>query len=507
METQNYFSAAEEQFREMKEFLQSFASHRLDLSGLEDRLSTDGRELLRHLLLAHLAERGVGDIGESVLGADGILRTHKRLRIRTITTLFGPIPIQRLAYSMPHASSVFPLDAMLNLPLIKISYTLQKHFVLEVIKSSFNEALDTVARWTGVTMTKKHALEIVRDAALDFAQFYTRRCRQESPEAQALPLLILTADGKGILVRTQDLRPATRKRAAQQKLPHKGGVATTIRRHARRMATVASVYEVDRFVRTPEDIVENFFPTRERPSHSRPVPKAKRLWASLKQAPETVIRELFDDALRRDPDLKKDWVVVVDGDPHQIARFRRLAKTYQVPLTIICDIVHVLGYVWKAAAVLQEGEQVAPWVRERLYRIVLGKSSSVAAGMRRSATCRKLTTTVREPLDACARYLVNHTPYLAYHESLERGYPIASGVIEGACRYLVKDRMELTGARWSLEGAEAVLKLRAVKVSGDFSTYWTFYEQQQYERIHKHLYQNPSVLTHGGIGTKTGNVS
>jgi hypothetical protein len=121
METQNYFSAAEEKFGTMKEFLQSAASQQLDLSGLEERLSTDGRELLRHLLLAHLAERGVGNIGDSMLGSDGILRTHKRLSTRTINTLFGPIPIQRLAYSMPHVSSVCPLDAMLNHPPIKIS--------------------------------------------------------------------------------------------------------------------------------------------------------------------------------------------------------------------------------------------------------------------------------------------------------------------------------------------------------------------------------------------------
>jgi len=110
-----------------------------------------------------------------------------------------------------------------------------------------------------------------------------------------------------------------------------------------------------------------------------------------------------------------------------------------------------------------------------------------------------MTKTVREPVDACARYVLNHAPYLAYHEYLKQGYPIATGVIEGACRYLVKDRMELTGARWSLVGAEAVLKLRAVKVSGDFSTYWTFYEQQQFERVHKPLYQNSSVLTFGSI--------
>ncbi len=173
------------------------------------------------------------------------------------------------------------------------------------------------------------------------------------------------------------------------------------------MATVASAYEVARFARTPEDIVETFFPTHDRPSCHRPVPKAKRLWASLTQSPDAVIRELFEDASRRDPEQKKDWVVLVDGDPHQIARFRRLAKTYHVHLTIICDIMYMLGYLWKAAAVLKENEQVAVWVRDRLHRILLGKSSSVAAGMRRSATCRQLTTTVREPVDACARYLLN----------------------------------------------------------------------------------------------------
>jgi len=116
METQQYFHAAEEQFPEMKGFLQSSLSRRRDLSGLEDRLSSDGRELLRQLLLAHIAERQGGDIGPCVVGADGIARTHKRPRTRSIVTLFGAIPIQRIAYAMPHVSSLFPLDAMLNLP-------------------------------------------------------------------------------------------------------------------------------------------------------------------------------------------------------------------------------------------------------------------------------------------------------------------------------------------------------------------------------------------------------
>ena len=135
---------------------------------------------------------------------------------------------------------------------------------------------------------------------------------------------------------------------------------------------------------------------------------------------------------------------------------------------------------------------------EPLLRVLLGHSVVVASTIRAAATRRKLTATARKPVDTCARYLQNHAPYLAYHRYLKAGYPVATGVIEGGCRYLVKDRLALTGARWSLDGAEAVLKLRAVKVSGDFSAYWTFYEHQQYARIHEGLYQNPAVLTDRG---------
>ena len=161
-------------------------------------------------------------------------------------------------------------------------------------------------------------------------------------------------------------------------------------------------------------------------------------------------------------------------------------------MTIICDIIHVLEYLWKAGKVLNDEKNLNGWVSGKLSQILKGKSSFVASGLRRSATCRQLKN--REPIDSCAQYLLNHSNYLNYNEYLEKGYPIATGVIEGACRYLVKDRMDITGARWSLIGAEAVLKLISVKISDDFSDYWTFYEQQQYIRNHRMLYQNPSVL-------------
>jgi hypothetical protein len=117
----------------------------------------------------------------------------------------------------------------------------------------------------------------------------------------------------------------------------------------------------------------------------------------------------------------------------------------------------------------------------------------VAGGLRRSATRRGLSQAQRAPLDRCANYLLKYRDYLRYDEYLKAGLPIATGVIEGACRHLVKDRMELTGARWRLNGAEAVLRLRSLRSSGDFEEYWAFHLQQEYQRQHAKHYAEGKV--------------
>ncbi len=122
-----------------------------------------------------------------------------------------------------------------------------------------------------------------------------------------------------------------------------------------------------------------------------------------------------------------------------------------------------------------------------------GKAGTVAAAMRRAATVAGASSGERKPVDTCADYLVKYAPYLHYDRYLAAGYPIATGVIEGACRYLVRDRMELTGARWRLVGAEAVLKLRALRASGDFDAYWQFHEAREYQRNHVERYADGAV--------------
>jgi hypothetical protein len=258
------------------------------------------------------------------------------------------------------------------------------------------------------------------------------------------------------------------------------------------MATVAAIYTVEPFVRTPEEILPES--PRQQTGPARPRPEHKRVWASLAQSPEEVIGEMFDEAARRDPKGHKRWVALVDGNLPQIAHLEQLAEKRGVPLILVVDFIHVSQYVWKAAGALfpnQELEQDR-WTREHLLEILRGKASRVAAGMRRSATLREMGAE-RKPVDECADYLLHYSPYLHYDKALAEGVPIATGVIEGACRHLVEDRMNLTGARWSLTGAEAVLRLRALRSSNDFDAYWKFHEQQEYERHHASRYADHRV--------------
>ena len=291
----------------------------------------------------------------------------------------------------------------------------------------------------------------------------------------------------------QDLRPAMRT-ASKRKAGNKMGTRLSKgeKRNRKRMATVAAVYAVAPLVRTPQQMLAVLARDEEADSNAppRPRPQRKRVWASLEQEPRQVLQEAFREALERDPQRKRRWAAVVDGNETQLHILAQLAERHEVKLTIVLDIFHVLEYLWKAGhALAAEGsEALEQWVLQRLGRVLEGRAAQVAAGMRRSATKRRLTAGQREPVDKCANYLLKHQSYLAYDQYLGAGLPIGSGVIEGACRHLVKDRLGITGARWRLRGAEAVLRLRALRSSGDFDEYWTFHEAQELDRTHRQRY-------------------
>ena len=161
-------------------------------------------------------------------------------------------------------------------------------------------------------------------------------------------------------------------------------------------------------------------------------------------------------------------------------------------VTIVVDLIHVLEYVWDSAwCFFKEGDPAAErWVHEKTLAILEGKAGIVAAAIRRKATKLGLSEENRAKADRTADYLLNKAPYLDYPTALQSGWPIATGVIEGACRHLVKDRMDITGARWGLAGAEAILKLRALITNGDFDQYWQYHLAHERHRNHVLRYAN-----------------
>ena len=197
-----------------------------------------------------------------------------------------------------------------------------------------------------------------------------------------------------------------------------------------------------------------------------------------------MITEAFEEALQRDPEQKRQWVVVIDGQPTQRKMIEKVAKELDVTVTIVMEFIHVLEYLWKAAwCFFDKGDNaVEAWVAKYAVKILKGGCRQVAKRLRQSATKRKLMK--RDAVDSCAKYLVKNKDRLRYDEALAAGFPIASGIIEGACRHLINDRLDITGARWGLDGAEALLKVRSLKSSGDFDGYRQFHKQQSKQRCY-----------------------
>lgn len=485
---ERFYEESREKFEEIVGSLDSDEARSMTHSDLERELEKKSRELMRKLLQEHLESRGPGECAQPVRGSNGVERHRVRLHERKLETIFGTVSVERAGYGQEGNQSLHPLDAELNLPDKKYSLELCRRVAEEAAKSSFDETFESINKYTGARVAKRQIEEIVMRSAQDFDAFYKMRQEDACADKGIGSILVMSVDGKGVVMRMQDLREQTRKAAMKRKHKMSARLSKGEKKNAKRMATVAAIYTIEPFVRRPEDLVpqDNAVPIEQ----PRPRPEHKRVWASLQKPPEKVIEKAFEEADCRDPAHKKHWVALVDGNKHQIRILRRMAKDKGYDLTIIVDIIHVIEYLWDAGRAFypKASQELERWVRVRLLEILRGKAGYVAGGMRRSATRRRLGSADRKPVDTCANYLLTYAPYLKYNQYLAQGFPIATGVIEGACRHLVKDRMEVTGARWSLNGAEAVLRLRALRSSHDFDEYWTFYETQEYKRNYRSHY-------------------
>lgn len=483
------FDDAEKLFDEIKTKLQDEATMLKNMHFVEDDLINQGRELSRRLLQGYLRNCGNGDIGKELMTSENVRLTHKRSISRTIHSFFGSVILNRIGYSNRGKEIIYPLDAFLNLPSTSFSYALQKFLVKEVAKGSIDDALQLVYEVTGVKISKGKAIQLIEASSCDFDDFYEEKSRIIF-DVSPIPLLVLTTDAKGIVMRPEGLRETTKKRRVKTEHKHKTRLSKGEKRNSKRMAQVASIYYIDRFRRNPKEVFDEC--CRRKVNVLRPKPVAKRLWASVEKDAVDVIDTLVQEAKRRDCDQKKEWVVLVDGQDYQIDQMKASLKRHQVQATIVLDIVHAIEYLWKAAhQFFEEGSfSCERWVESKLEQILESGGRKTARSIRMSAA-KRLAKEKRTIVEKSATYLADRSSYTNYHDYLKKGYPIGTGVIEGACRYLVKDRMDITGARWGLAGAEAVLKIRSILKSQNFDEYWNYHIDQEYQRNYMTKFFNP----------------
>lgn len=490
------FSSAHEQMEKMVTELGSTKMLSAEHGEVESFVREQGRELERRLYQAHLDLRAERERPVPVRGADEVERTYRRPSERPLGTILGRVTVARLAYQALGVEGLHPMDAALNLPPELYSHGVSRFVAEHAAMMSFDDVIGELLTATGTAVGKRQVEEIAVRGAVDFEAFYGQRRAANDVLEETRDLLVLTFDGKGIVMVPDDLRPATKKAALHKVRKLNTRLTSGEKRNRKRMAEVAAIYTVPRHVRTPLDVLADLYgepdpeARRERRAR-RPKVRNKRVWASVEHDPQVVIDEAFHEALARDPQHRRQWVVLVDGNKDQLAIIKATADKLDLPVCIVVDLMHVLEYLWQAAhAFCGEGtKQAEAWVQQRLLRLLQGRpAGKVATAMRQSARaaglCDSKLTAVRDTAD----YLQDYAPYMRYGDALQWGLPIATGVIEGACRYLVKDRMDRGGPRWTLNGAEAVLRLRALRVSGDFEDYWAFHLRQELRRNHAERY-------------------
>ncbi len=416
---------------------------------LEAGLQTEGRALLRQLLQDHLDLRASGEQRlDRVVDAEQAVRPSAETgHERWLSTVFGAVSVARIAYRGRGLANLHPADAVLNLPAEKHSHGLRRLAAIEAARGSFDAAAAAIGRATGVRVGKRQVEDLARRAAVDVDSFYAGRAPEPSPDGDALAL---SFDGKGVVMRPDALRAATATAAGKATRKLATRLSKGEKRNRKRMAEVGAVYDVTPVARTVADILPATDAERAQP---RPAPTTRGKWltTSVTDGAAQVIGAVFDEATRRDPQQRRDWVVLVDGNNHQLDRIRVEARQRTITVAVVVDFIHVLEYLWRAAWCFfdEADRQAEQWVRTHAQAILAGRAGIVAAAIRRKATYHGLDPGHRHDADTAAAYLISKRRCLDYPTALARGWPIATGVIEGACRHLIADRMDITGARWA----------------------------------------------------------
>lgn len=430
---------------------------------------------------------GTGDVGPTCELPDGrILKRSKELRQRPYQSIFDQFELERYVYAIREGQKieVVPLDARLGLPESKFSFLLQDFDQNLSMEQPFGQVTKTIARILNLNQHVDSVERMNRKMGEHVEAFHARQ--QPPPTKEEGSIVVETADGKGIPIR----RPAD---------------APLIQDHERRsgpkpgrkkMATVASVYTVDPFVRTPREVVESLFrdPRNKdkKSKRQRPRPRHRRMRASLNfmnvQGDPICGRAamfgwMTDEIASRNPDGRKPLVSIMDGEESLWGEL----EVFQSHLdrVEILDLLHVTPRLWDAARLFCDSDtQAEQYVRERVTKVLRGESQGVVRGMRQMASRRGFSGKAKEQVDKICNYFEKNHHRMRYDQYLAAGYPIASGVIEGACRHVVKDRMERTGMNWIIEGAQPMLDLRCVFLSGHWDEFMESYITTQIKSTH-----------------------
>ncbi len=456
-----------------------------DHSEVECALEERGRELLRLLYQGWYDKLASAERREAAKSAPVAEGTRVSTRGRQLESMLGRVHPVRLEYRRTgEKKGSLPLDARLNLPATLYSHPLQKRVAAEAQARAWDSVVKQVDEATNAHVPKRQAQQIARDAVEDFEAFYAQRPVDDSLGENTL--LAGSSDAKGVRMLPKALREATRERAeAEQAEAVRGNpmAPKKLRSHDKRMAAVGAVWEQEPVRRTVDDIIAEVqrTPTSKAERPRLPPPKNKRVWASVVNGVSASVGAMFDEFDRRDPKRARTPAVLVDGEQNQQTAILDHARSRQRSVTIVLDLIHVIHYMWLAGFALSRRKEsvAAEWVVTHLRLLLSDGPAALIAATERAIVEQKLTKSARKQVDRALGYFRRNDTFMDYPAFLAAGVPIATGVIEGACRHLVQDRMGITGARWDLPGAEAILKLRALHSSGDWDDYWHFHQQQE----------------------------
>jgi len=403
--------------------------------------------------------------------ADGTpLRYHDQ-RQTTYYAVFGKVAFARHYFTAPGQAGVCPLDAALSLPPRCYSDLLRDWADYGSTAGSYRESATALARLLGQTVSPHALATAVAEDAQEVDAFYAR---PPLPlVAPAATILVVQADGKGVpQIPAPDAPPAPTRLGKGQK------------RTTKKEAVVTALYRIAPYPRTPDEVVAALLRERDDPARPapRPTPVRKEVRATLAGKAVALTRLAARAAQYDDATAIRHRVALTDG----AEALQQQMQAHFPAYTLVLDIIHAAEYLWEAANALlgERHPQRAAWVRGHLRDLLTGQTATVIAALRQAAEAPDCTPLQREVLRRVGGYYQRNAPYMRYREYLARGWPIGTGVVEGACGHLVKARCDQSGMRWTLAGAQAVLDLRAVRLNGDWDAYWAFRRQRQHQRLY-----------------------